>query len=46
MEDAFFAVVKMKNSAESIVEASKIAQGANNDYTVEIYCKKGASNST
>jgi predicted dehydrogenase len=41
-EDAFFAVVKMKNGAEGIIEASKIAQGANNDYFVEIYCEKGA----
>jgi predicted dehydrogenase len=41
-EDAFFAVVKMKNGAEGIIEASKIAQGANNDYFVEVYCEKGA----
>lgn len=41
-EDAFFAVVKMKNGAEGIIEASKIAQGANNDYFVEMYCAKGA----
>ena len=41
-EDAFFAIVKMKNGAEGIIEASKIAQGANNDYAVEIYCEKGA----
>ncbi len=41
-EDAFFAVVKMRNGAEGIIEASKIAQGANNDYFVEIYCEKGA----
>ncbi len=41
-EDAFFAVVKMKNGAEGVIEASKIAQGANNDYFVEVYCEKGA----
>jgi predicted dehydrogenase len=41
-EDAFFAIVKMKNGAEGIIEASKIVQGANNDYFVEIYCEKGA----
>jgi predicted dehydrogenase len=41
-EDAFFSVVKMRNGAEGILEASKIAQGANNDYFVEIYCEKGA----
>ena len=32
----------MKNSAKGIIEASKVAYGANNDYTVEIYCEKGA----
>lgn len=41
-EDAFFAIVKMKDGAEGIIEASKIVQGANNDYFVEIYCEKGA----
>jgi predicted dehydrogenase len=41
-EDAFYAIVKMKNGAEGIIEASKIAYGANNDYSVEIYCEKGA----
>ena len=39
-EDAFFAIVKMKNGAEGVIEASKIAQGANNDYVVEIYCRE------
>lgn len=41
-EDAFFAIVKMKNGAEGIIEASKITYGANNEYIVEIYCEKGA----
>ncbi|MGB9812114.1 MAG: Gfo/Idh/MocA family protein [Thermovenabulum sp.] len=41
-EDAFFAIVKMKNGAEGVIEASKIAYGANNEYIVEIYCEKGA----
>jgi levoglucosan dehydrogenase len=41
-EDAFFSIVRMKNGAEGVIEASKIAQGANNDYFVEIYCEKGA----
>ncbi len=41
-EDAFYSIVKMKNGAEGVIEASKIAQGANNDYVVEIYGEKGA----
>ncbi len=41
-EDAFYSIVKMKNGAEGVIEASKIAQGANNDYFAEIYGEKGA----
>lgn len=41
-EDAFHAVAVMKNGATGILEASKIVQGANNDYTVEVNCEKGS----
>ncbi|KUK13918.1 MAG: Gfo/Idh/MocA family oxidoreductase [Synergistetes bacterium] len=41
-EDAFFAIVKMKNGAEGVIEASKIVYGANNEYIVEVFCEKGA----
>ena len=41
-EDAFHSIIKMKNGAVGVIEASKTAQGANNDYSVEINCEKGS----
>lgn len=41
-DEAFYMIATLKNGAVGTVEASKVAVGTNDDFTVDIYGEKGA----
>ena len=40
--DGFISMIQLENGARGVIEANKISQGANNDFSVEINLEKGA----